>query len=108
MGTLYTNKIPQLHTLMNKEIYTQLTQHQQTTSTNINHTTINFVDDSTNIISTANTHEIQDYINKFYRLLEAVYNINILKINNDKMELLIVCKPKYRTNTKKPTNHRIR
>ena len=85
---------------MNKEIYTQLTQHQQTTSTNINHATINFVDDSTNIISTTNTHEIQDYTNKFYRLLEAVYNINKLKINNDKTELLFICKPKYRTNTK--------
>merc|ERR1712208_27317 len=85
---------------MNKEIYTQLTQHEQTTSTNINHTTINFVDDSTNIISTTNTDTIQEYLNKFYRLLEAVYNINKLRINNDKTKLLIICKPKFRTNTK--------
>ena len=80
---------------MHKEIYTKLTQHKQTTSTNINHTTINFIDDSTNIISTSKTNEIQDYTNKFYRLLEAVYNINKLKINNDKTELMIICKSKH-------------
>ena len=98
--TLYTNEIPLLHTLMHKDIYTQLTQHQPTTSTSINHTTINFVDDSTNIISTPNIDEIQEYTNKFYRLLEAVYNINKLKINNDKTELMIICKAKHRKSTK--------
>ena len=66
---------------MDKEIFTRLTQHQPTTTANINHTTVNFVDDSTNIISTSKTNEIADYTNKFYRLLEAVYNINKLKIN---------------------------
>ena len=44
----------------------------------MNHKTVNFVDDSTNIISTHNAHEIKDYINKFYSLLEAVYNTNKL------------------------------
>ena len=85
---------------MHEDIYTKLTQHQPTTSTNINHTTVNFVNDSTNIISTTKTNEIQDYINKFYRLLEAVYNINKLKINNDKTELMVICKAKHRKNTK--------
>ena len=85
---------------MDKEIFTRLTQHQPTTTANINHTTVNFVDDSTNIISTSQTNEIADYTNKFYRLLEAVYNINKLKINNDKTELMIVCKLKYRKDIK--------
>ena len=93
---------------MHKEKYKKLTQHQQTTSTNINHTTLNFVDNSTNIISTTKTNEIQDYINKFYRLLEAVYNINKLKINNDKTELMVICKAKHRKKHKKHTNHCIR
>ena len=66
----------------------------------INHATVNFVDDSTNIISTSNTKTIEEYLNKFYQLLEAVYNINKLKINKDKTELLIVCKPKSRKDTK--------
>ena len=85
---------------MDKEIYTRLTQHQPTTANDISHTTVNFVDDSTNIISSSQTNEIADYTNKFYRLLEAVYNINKLKINNDKTELMVVCKPKYRKDTK--------
>ena len=33
-------------------------------------------------------------------LLEAVYDINKLKINNDKTELMVICKPKYRKDTK--------
>ena len=39
-------------------------------------------------------------MDKFYKLLEAVYNINKLKINKDKTELLIICKPKFRKDTK--------
>ena len=80
--TIYTNEIPLLHTLMHKEIFTKLRGHKQTTSKNIKHNTINFVDDSTNIISTKNIDDIQNYINYFYSLIEAVYNINKLVINN--------------------------
>ena len=85
---------------MDREIYTKLTQQDTTKVKDINHATVNFVDDSTNIISTSNTKTIEEYLNKFYKLLEAVYNINKLKINKDKTELLIVCKPKYRKDTK--------
>ena len=85
---------------MHNNIYTTLTQHQQTTATSVNHTTINFVNDSTNIISTSKINDIQEYINKFYRLLEAVYNINKLKINNGKTELMEICKNRFRKATK--------
>ena len=85
---------------MHNNIFTSLTKHQPTTTKNINHCTVNFVDDSTNIISTNNVEDIQQYINKFYELLEAVYNINKLKINNEKMELMIICKNKFRKATK--------
>ena len=85
---------------MHNDIYTTLTQHQQTTTTSINHTTVNFFDDSTNIISTPKINDIQEYIDKFYILLEAVYNINKLKINNEKTELMIICKNKLRKATK--------
>ena len=59
-----------------------------------------FVDDSTNIISTTKISEMQEYINKFYKLLEAVYSINMLKINNDKTELMIICRNCFRKDTK--------
>ena len=85
---------------MHDDIYMALTQNQQTSTRNINHCTVNFVDDSTNIISTNNVEDIQQYINKFYELLEAVYNINKLKINNEKTELMIICKNKFRKATK--------
>merc|ERR1712240_336849 len=99
--TLYTNEIPLLHTLMEKEIYTALTKQDRVITNDIDHTTVNFVDDSTNIISTLDTKTIEQYLDKFYKLLEAVYNINKLKINKDKTELLIICKQKYRKDTKK-------
>ena len=75
---------------MQNSIFTKLTGLPLTTSTNIEHCTVNFVDDSTNIISTPNGPEMQDYIDKFYSLLEVVYNINKLIINKDKTELMIV------------------
>ena len=48
--TLYTNKIPQLHALMHNNTYTALTKHQPTTTNNINHCTVNFIDDLTNTL----------------------------------------------------------
>ena len=85
---------------MYKNIFSSLTGLLPTTSTCIDHDTVNFVDDSTNIISTPNVHEIQDNINKFYRLLESVYNTNKLIINKDKTELMIICKNRYQNLTK--------
>ena len=85
---------------MHKEIFTELTGQQITSSKNIEHNTINFVDDSTNIISTKNTAEIQQYLNKFYLLLEAVYNTNKLKINNYETVSMITCKNWFRFQTK--------
>ena len=85
---------------MHKNIFTTLTNLPPTTSKNIDHCTINFVDDSTNIISTTNVQEIQDYINKFYSLLEAVYNANKWTINKDKTKLMIICKNWFRKLTK--------
>ena len=98
--TIYTIEIPLLHTLMHKDIFTPLTGLQPTSSKNIDHNTVNFVDDSTNIISTTNALEIQDYINEFYALLESVYNTNKLIINKDKTELMIICKNCFRRLTK--------
>ena len=66
----------------------------------MHHCTVNFVDDSTNIISTTNGHEMNDYINKFYSLLEAIYNTNKLIIKKDKTELMIICKNWFRKITK--------
>ena len=67
---------------------------------NINHTTVNYVDDSTSTISSKSATELQAYLNNFYKLLESYYNINFLKINPDKTKFIITCKPAYRHITK--------
>ena len=61
---------------------------------------MNFVDDSSNIVYTKDIQNLGEYINKFYILLEAIYSINKLAINSDKTELMIICKNKYRKDTK--------
>ena len=41
----------------------------------ITHETINYVDNSTNIISTNDYTQIQNYINDFYKLFETFYHM---------------------------------
>ena len=56
----------------------------------VQHLTINFVDDSSSVISTKNHNIIKDYLEDYYLLLHNYYNINKLKINPDKNTILIV------------------
>jgi len=70
-------------------------------NTNIEHDIINYVDDSSNIISGTDKNHMQEYLNKYYKLLETFYNINKLKINAEKNKFLIICKNKHRAETKK-------
>ena len=86
---------------MNNDIFSRITGDEcNIKCSNINHDIIQYVDDSNNVISTENADELQLYINKYFGLIEAFYNINKLKINPDKSKLMIVCKPKFRNNTK--------
>ena len=56
------------------------------------HLTINFIDDSTNLISYDSSESLNDYLTVFYELLQQYYDINKLTINPDKTELLVSCK----------------
>ncbi len=95
--TLYTNEIPLLHKLMNTKHYDYVTLKPHTIHDNITHTTINFVDDSTNLVSSNNHDKLTNYLTDFYTLLHSYYTINKLKINADKTELLITCKQHLKT-----------
>ena len=98
--TVYTNKIPQLYKLMTNDDYYKMTKTILLYDYDkITHETLNYVDDSTNIISTTDTGQLQLYINDFYRLLETYYDINKLKINADKSKILIICRHIYRRQT---------
>jgi len=62
----------------------------------INHITINYVDDSTSILSSNNHEHLQIYCEQYYNLLKNYYNINYLKINADKTKFMLICKPRNR------------
>ena len=92
--SIYTNEIPRLNRLMDTKHYFDMTKTKMTNNyTNTRHETINYVDDSTNIISDKDHTKIQDYINDFYKLLEVYYDVNKLKINADKSKIVVICKP---------------
>ena len=48
---LYTNEIPLLHQLMDTNWFTVITQSERVNYYSVHHITVNFVDDSTNIIN---------------------------------------------------------
>ena len=93
----YCNEIPLLYKLMNTELYQLMTNHTPVgTVSNMLHNVIQYVDDSTNVISTEDETSLQSYINDYFKILEAYYNINKLLINSDKSKLMISCKPSLR------------
>ena len=57
---------------------------------------IQYVDDSSSMISTNNLDELKGYINRYFKILEEYYNINKLSLNSDKTKL--------RLNTEQPLN----
>ena len=81
-------------------MFQRLTNTPTQQYTDIQHTTVNYVDDSTSTISSKTVTELQAYLNHYYKLLESYYNINFLKINPDKTKFIITCKPAYRHITK--------
>ena len=69
-------------------MFSSLTNTQTIEINDIKHTTVNYVDYSTSIISSKTATELQSYLNPFYKLLESYYNINFLKINPNKTKFL--------------------
>ena len=59
---------------------------------NIEQMTIQYVDDSTNMISHNNIVELEKYIEELFKLIEIYYSINKLTLNQDKMKFMIVYK----------------
>ena len=59
----------------------------------IKHVTVNYCDDSNNIIRFKEPDEANHYCNKFFITLKAYYNMNRLVLNGDKTGLLLVNRP---------------
>ena len=94
MFNAYCNEIPRLPNLINTEIYHKLVCKSKLDTKNISHMVTNFVDDSSNIIGFKKHDMIKNYVEKYYILSTKFYNINRLKINNDKNKMMILNKPK--------------
>ena len=82
------------------KFFHKLTNIHTTQYNDIMHTTVNYVDDSTSIISSKTTTQLQTYIDNYYKLIDSYYNINYFKINPDKTKFIITSKPTHRQNTK--------
>ena len=90
---IYTNEIPLLSNIMTKPLLKVLTNENPYSETcDISTYTIQYVDDSSNMISTKNIDLLQEYTKKFFRLLEVYYQINMLTLNQDKSKFMIICK----------------
>ena len=85
---------------MQNSIYTEITGMPIINTKGIEHLTVNFVNDSTNLIITKDATKLQTYLNGFYILLQKVYHTNKLIINQEKTELMVICKNKDRKATK--------
>ena len=84
---------------MGTDDYELITGQRTDYDCEIDHMIINYVDDSTNIISSSDIQQLQTYIDNYYILLTYYYDINFLKINGDKSTLLVTTKPTNRQMT---------
>ena len=72
--TIYTNEIPDLYKLIHSNSYSLLTKQPKLTFKSFTHLTINFVDDSTNIIGSKDFDVIQSYLEQYYCLFKTYYS----------------------------------
>ena len=74
--------------------YELITEQKTIDDFDIDHIIINYVEDSTNIISSYNIEQLQTYIYQYYMLLTYYYDINFLKINSkNRLYLLLLRLP---------------
>ena len=83
-GLLYNLYINELALLFNLLKDNQINNNTQITK-NTSHVTVQFVDDSSNVISFKDQNNIKTYTESYFKLLYDYYTANKLKINPDKL-----------------------
>ena len=83
---------------MNTELADKITNKKLKNHKLIQHKTVNFVDDHTNVIAGHNLKHIQDYTTEYGTLINNYYTINKLLINPKETKLIVTCKPSQRRN----------
>merc|ERR1712240_980043 len=97
---LYTNEIPLLYRIINSTIFTPLTGNSIINNiNNVSNYVIQYVDDSTSMITTSDINDFCTYCDQLFKVLECYYNLNKLTLNSDKTTFMIVCKASLRTPT---------
>ena len=98
MYTIYTNKIPLLHQLLTDHNWMQKNlKKTMRVYKSVKHLAVNYIDDSTNIISFGDYDEAIHYLNNFFSILKVVYNINHLCISEEKTGLVCIARLQART-----------
>ena len=65
MYTLFINEVPLISKLLDSELYSKITNDSPLVNSNIEeYTTIQYIDDSNNLITSNNHEGISEYINK--------------------------------------------
>ena len=78
--TLYVNEVPKLHNLLtDKETMEKIAKSEPVECTEIEHNTVQFVDDSNSAISFNNEDKANEYLQAYYNLLSGYYNCQMLK-----------------------------
>ena len=67
---IYTNEIPDIYRLVHKNYYTAITGRPRLDFANTTHLTINFVDDSSNVIGTKEFEPIKAYLEQYFNLIK--------------------------------------
>ena len=94
--SLYTNEVPNLHKILyNHRLMENLQQRRNFNQNEIEHEVVQFVDDSNSVIIFKNRSIMKEYLNSHFLLLKIYYNLNKLKINDDKTNLLLLNNPRH-------------
>ena len=106
-GSKLSSLLYKIYKCMSKDIYDNITNFKEISLEDkekykyVDYMIINYIDDSTNIISHNDYRSLKDYLTRYYSLLHGYYTANKLLINADKTELVVSCKNKYRREANK-------
>ena len=77
--------------MKNKKWMKENMKQEVTAYTEVDHTTINFVDNSSSIVSLKESDQMNYYLDKYMEILKIYYNKMKFKIYSVKTTLMIIC-----------------
>ena len=91
---IYTNEVPALQNLMkNNEWMRKNMKKEPKEFKDLEHTTVNFIDDSNSVISFGDANEAEEYVQTYFEVLKIYYNDMKLKLNPEKTTLMVISRP---------------